>query len=42
MRDGVTPQSEKYYFVTISGYLRMEEAQDITVSILCVVGYTVV
>lgn len=40
--DGVASKGEKYYFVIISGYLRMGEAQDITVNILCVAGYIVV
>lgn len=42
MRDGVASKGEKYYFVIICGYLRMGEARDITVSILCVAGYIVV
>ncbi len=42
MRDGVASKGEKYYFVVISGYLRMGEAQDTAVSILCGAGYIVV
>lgn len=42
MRDGVAPKGEKYYFVIISGYLRMGEAQNMTISLLCVAGSIVI
>lgn len=41
MRDGVTSKGEILFCCT-SGYLRMGEAQDITVSIFCEASYIVV
>lgn len=42
MRNGGASKGEKDYFVIISGYLRMGEAQDITISILFVADNIVV